>query len=124
MEFLIRNPIVTFAAAVVLTALILGISSDAWLLRITEVMIWILFAASLNFLVSFGGMVSFGHAAYFGLGAYGFALSCRAGAPVLIAALIGPLIATFSAAVYGALCVRLTRIYFAMLTLACAEITY
>jgi branched-chain amino acid transport system permease protein len=124
MIVLSRYPVPLGAAVIALLIGVLLMANDVWLLRLTELFIWVLFAASLNFLVSFGGMVSFGHAAYFGLGAYGFALSAKAGAPLIAALVVGPLVATVAAAVYGALCVRLTRIYFAMLTLACAEITY
>lgn len=92
---------------------------------LTEVAILALFAASLNLLMSFGHMVSFGHAAYFGLGAYGFTLAVvRAGLPPEAALLVGPLVAALGGLIFGALCVRLTEIYFAMLTLACAQITY
>ena len=35
-----------------------------------DVVIWALFATSLNLLVGYAGLVSFGHAAYFGIGAY------------------------------------------------------
>lgn len=91
----------------------------------TEIMIMALFASSLNLIMSYGGMVSFGHAAYFGLGAYGFALAIvRFGIPPMVAIACGPLLAAFAAWVYGSLCVRLSHIYFAMLTLACAEITF
>lgn len=91
----------------------------------TEIMIMALFASSLNLLMSFGHMVSFGHAAYFGLGAYGFTLAVtKGGVPPEAALLVGPLVAAFFGLVFGALCVRLTEIYFAMLTLACAQITY
>lgn len=94
-------------------------------LLITEILIMILFASSLNLLMSFGHMVSFGHAAYFGLGVYGFALAIeRFHVPVEIALIIGPLLASFFGLLFGALCVRLTEIYFAMLTLACGQITY
>ncbi len=41
---------------------------------LVEIMIAVLFAASLHFIMGPGGMHSFGHAAYFGLGAYGAAL--------------------------------------------------
>lgn len=124
MNILVRHPVVAGALAFVASASILALANDVWLMRLTELLIWILFAASLNFLISFSGMVSFGHAAYFGLGCYGFALSAKAGVPIIVAVMIGPLVATFAAAIYGALCVRLNKIYFAMLTLACAEITY
>lgn len=94
-------------------------------LVITDVLIMVLFASSLNLLMSHGGMVSFGHAAYFGLGAYGLALPvAKLGLPLPLALALGPLTAALAALVYGALCVRLTHIYFAMLTLACSEITY
>ncbi len=92
---------------------------------LTEIAIFALFASSLNLLMSFGHMVSFGHSAYFGLGAYGFTLLVvKAGLPVEAAVFLGPLAAALGGLVFGALCVRLTEIYFAMLTLACAQITY
>ena len=92
---------------------------------VTEILIWTLYASSLNLLMSYGGMVSFGHAAYFGLGAYGLALTIvRLHLPLGVALLAGPLLATLGALVFGALCVRLSKIYFSMLTLACAEIVF
>jgi branched-chain amino acid transport system permease protein len=94
-------------------------------LLITEVAVMALFASSLGFLINYGGMVSFGHAAYFGLGAYGFALSvAKLGLPLWVAVICGPLTAALGALLFGALCVRLTHIYFAMLTLACSEIVF
>ncbi|MCW0235016.1 MAG: branched-chain amino acid ABC transporter permease [Ferrovibrio sp.] len=108
------------AAAVVLFAFGPGIA-----LLGTEIMIMALFACSLNLIMSYGGMVSFGHAAYFGLGAYGFALAIvRFDVPPALALACGPILALLAALLFGSLCVRLSHIYFAMLTLACAEITY
>jgi len=106
----------------IVAALMLG---QGVALLATEVAIMALFATSLGFLINYGGMVSFGHAAYFGLGAYGFALSAaKLGLPLWLAAIFGPLTAALGAVLFGALCVRLTHIYFAMLTLACSEIVY
>jgi branched-chain amino acid transport system permease protein len=111
--------------AVLGTALLLAALGQGAALVITDVLIMVLFAASLNLLMSYGGMVSFGHAAYFGLGAYGLALPlAKLGLPVWAGLALGPLAAALGALVFGALCVRLTHIYFAMLTLACSEITY
>jgi branched-chain amino acid transport system permease protein len=91
----------------------------------TEVLALVLAASSLHLLWGYGGMVSFGHAAYFGLGAYGAALALtRAGLSMPVAFLAGPLLAAAAAALFGAFCVRLTSIYFAMLTLAFAQIAY
>ena len=47
-----------------------------------EILIFVIFAASLQFLMSAGGLASFGHAAYFGLGAYGAALAAKMAGPV------------------------------------------
>ena len=117
-----RWRVLTPIAATLLLLLLLG---QGWALVITDVLIMVLFASSLNLMLSYGGMVSFGHAAYFGLGAYGLALSVeRLGFPVWAGLLVGPLTAAVGALVFGALCVRLSHIYFAMLTLACSEIVY
>ena len=78
-----------------------------------------LFATSLNLLVGYGGMVSFGHGMFFGLGAYAFGLlmqSGRVSIPLAILATIA--VAAVTAAVVGAICVRLKEIYFAFVTLA------
>ena len=94
-------------------------------LMLAEMLILALFASSLNLLISYGHMVSFGHSAFFGLGAYGFTLAVtKAGIPVEAALIVGPVVAGLGGLLFGALCVRLTEIYFAMLTLACAQITY
>jgi branched-chain amino acid transport system permease protein len=94
-----------------------------WVL--VEVLVFGLFAASLHLLMGTGGMVSFGHAAGFGLGAYGAALLVQwADAPMLLAFLGAPLVATLGAMLTGFFCVRLSSIYFAMLTLAFAQIIY
>jgi branched-chain amino acid transport system permease protein len=84
-----------------------------------------LFASSLYLLMGGGGLVSFGHAAYFGLGASGAAiLTKQAGLPMPLAFLGAPLLAALGGVVFGYFCVRLTSIYFAMLTLAFAQIVY
>ncbi|MGH7393092.1 MAG: ABC transporter permease subunit, partial [Candidatus Rokuibacteriota bacterium] len=94
-----------------------------WVL--VEVLAFALFAASLHLLMGTGGMVSFGHAAVFGLGAYAAALLMQpAGAPMPLAFVAAPVVAAAGAAVIGFFCVRLSSIYFAMLTLAFAQIVY
>jgi branched-chain amino acid transport system permease protein len=91
----------------------------------TEVLIFVLFAASLHFMLGVGGMVSFGHAAYFGLGAYGAALLVmHSDAPMEVALLAGPVLAALGAVVFGWFCVRLSGVYLAMLTLAFAQISW
>ena len=91
----------------------------------TEVLIFMLYAASLNFLLAGGGLVSFGHAAYFGLGSYGAALGLKAlGLGMETAIPAGILLGLAGALVFGWFCVRLSGVYFAMLTLAFAQIAW
>jgi branched-chain amino acid transport system permease protein len=90
-----------------------------------DVLIWALFATSLNLLVGYTGLVSFGHAAYFGIGAYTTGILMKSGgAPFLLAFPAAGVFAGLCALVFGFFCVRLTRIYFAMLTLAFAQIVW
>ena len=90
-----------------------------------EIAIFVIFAASLHFLMAVGGLASFGHAAYFGLGAYGVAFAVKlAGLPMISALLVGPLLGLFGAAVFGFFAVQLSGVYFAMLTLAFAQIVW
>jgi branched-chain amino acid transport system permease protein len=91
----------------------------------TDVVILALFAMSLNVLLGYTGLVSFGHAAYFALGAYTCGiLMKRLGVPFLLAFPAGGLLAAAFALLFGFFCVRLTKIYFAMLTLAFAQIVW
>jgi branched-chain amino acid transport system permease protein len=90
-----------------------------------EIAIFVIFAASLHFLMSVGGLASFGHAAYFGLGAYGVAfLAKMAGLPMIACLVFGPLLGLFGAAIFGFFAVQLSGVYFAMLTLAFAQIVW
>jgi branched-chain amino acid transport system permease protein len=90
-----------------------------------DTVIWALFATSLNLLVGYTGLVSFGHAAYFGIGAYTTGiLMKKLGAPFLLAFPAAGVLAGLCALGFGFFCVRLTRIYFAMLTLAFAQIVW
>jgi branched-chain amino acid transport system permease protein len=90
-----------------------------------EILIFVLFAASLHFLMGPAGLNSFGHAAYFGLGAYGAALASKiAGVPMPAAIAAGIALGLAGATLFGFFSVRLTGVYFAMLTLAFAQVTW
>jgi branched-chain amino acid transport system permease protein len=91
----------------------------------TQITILALFAVSLNLLLGYTGLVSFGHAAYFGIGAYTCAILMKSyGVPFLGAFAAAGVMAASFGLVFGFFCVRLTRIYFAMLTLAFAQIVW
>ena len=92
---------------------------------VTDILIFCLFAASLHFLLGMGGLVSFGHAAYYGGGAYVAALLVsHTNSPMELAFLFAPLGAGLIALLIGWICLRLTGVYFAMLTLAFAQLLW
>ena len=91
----------------------------------TDIAILALFAASLNLLLGYTGLVSFGHAAYFGVGAYTCAILMKTyGVSFALALAAAGVNAAAFALVFGLFCVRSTRIYFSMLTLAFAQIVW
>jgi branched-chain amino acid transport system permease protein len=92
----------------------------------TQVLIYGLFALGFNLLYGYTGLLSFGHAAYWGLGAYGTGIAL---AKLKVGSLWGGLASGLAAAVIGGavigfLCLRRRGIYFAMLTLAFAQMLY
>jgi len=91
----------------------------------TQIAISALFAMSLNLLLGTTGLVSFGHVAYFGIGSYvcGILMKTYA-APFSIALPAAAAGSALGALVFGFFCVRLTKIYFAMLTLAFSQIVW
>ena len=83
---------------------------------------WALFAVSVDLLLGYGGMLSFGHAAFWGGGGYAAALLAKTfQLPFPIAALGGVAIAMALALPIGYLAIRRRGIYFAMVTLAFAQ---
>ncbi|MEW9305978.1 ABC transporter permease [Labrys neptuniae] len=113
------------AAAIALAAL-LPLGASPYVLSVgSEILIFVLFAASLQFLVSVGGLVSFGHAAFFGLGSYGAALlTTMLGWPMEAVLLAAPLLALAGAVLFAGFAVRLSGVYLAMLSLAFAQICW
>ena len=104
-----------------------------WTEVATEILILGLFAMSFNLIYGYMGQISFGHAAFFGLGAYGTAILFRelsggTGAITMVqffvALSVGPPVAAAGALLVGFFCVRLTGIYFAILTLAFGELLF
>jgi len=91
----------------------------------TDIAILALFAVSLNLLLGYTGLVSFGHAAYFGIGAYTCAILMKThGVPFALGLVGAAANAGFWALLFGVFCVRSTKIYFSMLTLAFAQIVW
>jgi branched-chain amino acid transport system permease protein len=91
----------------------------------TQIMIWILFAISLNLVLGYAGIVTLGQSAFFGVGAYAAGIFSIhvSGDPVL-----GHLVAIACAALFGlitgAMILHTTGITFLMLTLAIVSVTF
>ena len=92
---------------------------------VTEILLFCIFATSLNLLMGYTGLVSFGNAAFFGLGAYAVAvLGTHYGIHPVLGGLVAiPLAAAF-ALLIGFFCIRTSGVYFIMLTLAFAQLLY
>ncbi len=117
---------------VALTALLLALLAalpafaDTFLMvLVIDIVVFALFAASLHFILGTGGLVSFGHAAFFGGGAYAAALLVfHTQTPMELAFLFAPLAAGLLALGIGWFCIRLSGVYFAMLTLAFSQLVW
>ena len=118
---------VLFACIVVVVALAcIPLADSRYLIDIsTEIMVYALFALSLNVIIGFSGNVSFGHAAYFAIGGYTNAILLTTYELPLIISFPAAIVASGLAAAFVAyFCTRLTDIYFAMLTLAFAMLVW
>ncbi|MEH1169237.1 branched-chain amino acid ABC transporter permease [Micromonospora sp. CPCC 205539] len=90
-----------------------------------DILCWALFAVAVDLLLGFTGLMSFGHAAFWGTSAYVTGLvAIHAGLPFPLAVLTGAVAAAVLAVPIGYLAVKRTGIYFAMVTLAFAQMIY
>ena len=92
---------------------------------VMKLLCFALFACAFNLLLGFTGLLSFGHAAFFGSAAYitGWFVKSQGWTPEL-ALLVGALGAGLIGLVVGAVAIRRQGIYFAMITLAIAQMVY
>src|SRR6185503_6256846 len=116
-----RHPVLTFFVVFAIFPWVVPYKSLA-----TQVLIYGLFALGFNLLYGYTGLLSFGSAAYWGLGAYGtgIALAKLKVTSLWLALGIGLGAALLGGAVVGFFCLRRRGIYFAMLTLAFAQLLY
>lgn len=99
--------------------------NDFWVDILAEILIWSLFSASVNLLFGYVGLLSFGQALFFGFGMYGVAIGItKLGLGFWPAFGLGVTVATAASAVTGALAVRLTWHYFAIITVVFSLIFY
>jgi branched-chain amino acid transport system permease protein len=89
-------------------------------------LIFAIAALGFNLLLGYTGLLSFGHSAYFGMGAYAVAFIVKyLGITSMEVFLLGGLLTSAAiAALFGFLCVRYTRIFFGILTLALSQVLW
>jgi branched-chain amino acid transport system permease protein len=94
-------------------------------LFVMQALCFALFACAFNLLIGYVGLLSFGHALYFGWGSYLAAHAAKVwGFPPELAILTGTLTATVAGVIAGSLAIRRQGIYFAMITLALAQMMF
>ncbi len=119
-----RMPSETIAFAIMVVALAVA-PFFTYPLFLMQVMCFALFACAFNLLIGYVGLLSFGHALYFGWASYLSAYAAKAwGFSPELAILTGTAAAAVCGFVAGSLAIRRQGIYFAMVTLALAQMMY
>jgi branched-chain amino acid transport system permease protein len=114
----------TIAFAVMVVALVVA-PFFTYPLFLMQVMCFALFACAFNLLIGYVGLLSFGHALYFGWASYLSAYAAKAwGFTPELAILTGTATAAFCGLAAGSLAIRRQGIYFAMITLALAQMMF
>jgi branched-chain amino acid transport system permease protein len=112
------------AVAVVAVTIFPRVAGNYPVKLLQEILIWGVFAMSLDLLMGYAGMVSFGHSAFFGVGGYVAAVALTQRPDVLSALVWPPLAAALAAIVIGFFSIRVSGVYFIMLTLAFSQMFY
>ena len=102
------------------------VGTDYYLQMVTRMMIFAIFAMSLDLLQGVTGLVSLGHAAYFGVAGYALAFLTPAGEPIALWWALPACVAASAllALIIGFLAVRTHGIYFIMVTMAFAQMVF
>jgi branched-chain amino acid transport system permease protein len=121
-----RGLLLAFAAFMLAVPWVVpALVNSFWVSVVTEILIWSLFAASVNLLFGYVGLLSFGQALYFGFGMYGVGIGIdHLGLTFWPAFGLGIVAAMAMALVSGIFAVRLTWHYFAIITVVFSLIFY
>src|ERR1051326_4349051 len=113
------------AAFVIMVALLAIAPMAIYPMFIMQALCFALFACAFNLLIGYVGLLSFGHALYFGWASYLAAHAAKIwGLPPELAILTGAATAAGLGLITGALAIRRPGIYFAMITLALAQMMF
>ncbi len=113
------------ALLVMVAAIVIAPFIGLYPVFLMKAMCFALFACAFNLLIGYVGLLSFGHAAYFGMGAYVTAYAARSwGLTPELAVVAGGLTGAALGLVFGWIAIRRQGIYFALITLALAQMVF
>ena len=114
-----------FVALIILVAALIVGPYFLYPVFLMKLLCFALFACAFNLLIGYVGLLSFGHAAYFGMGGYIAGYTAKAwGFTPEVAVLAGAAVAGIQGWAFGWIAIRRQGIYFAMITLALAQMVY
>lgn len=123
-----ERELVGFGVVGLLLLLPLGVNlvvSESVLFLLTTVFVWALFAISIDLIMGYVGLVSLGHTLFYGLSAYTVVLALmHLTQSAIVAMALALVVVTAVGWVIGHLTIRISGIYFAMATLAFAQLFY
>ncbi|CCE04394.1 ABC transporter related precursor [Bradyrhizobium sp. STM 3843] len=122
---LCSHPIIV-AAAMLLLASGLALAVGMPIHRVTQIAIYALYGAEVNFLIGYLGLVPFGASFFFGCASYALAIGSgwMAGGNEFTGIAIAAIFSLLLALVVGAVILRRRGLYFSLLTLACSQIAF
>jgi branched-chain amino acid transport system permease protein len=120
-----RTLLVRITYIVLLALLLIAPVVGLYPVFVMKLLCFALFACAFNLLLGFTGLLSFGHAAFFGFASYvtGYAVKSQGLTPE-VAIVAGTVVAGLLGLVFGLVAIRRQGIYFAMITLALAQMVY
>jgi branched-chain amino acid transport system permease protein len=120
-----KNRIVLQMGALLVLALVPLALPRFYVYMAAIILIYGLFATSLNLVLGFGGIYQFHHAVFYGVGAYGCALIImKSGLSPWLGFVVGPLVSAFVGLVMGVICIRLSKLYFGMLQISLGSLVW
>ena len=124
-----KERLIHFTPAIIILAFLIGgplFIGTAWVSLLTKILIFALMAMSLDIAFGYTGLWSFGHAALFGVAAYtnGILIKHYGITSFWLAAPSGVLTAMIASAVFGLIALRVSGIYFLLITFALGQLIY
>lgn len=130
MKQLLKKPSTILLLLVTLAMFLLPLFTDSrtLLMLFAQIFLYAIFALSYDLLLGYTGIISFGHAMFFGIGAYSAGILLQAGdgswTHLLLAVLVSLVLSMVVSFIVGMLSLRLSHTFYAMITLAFAELFF